>query len=65
MRVSGVEAEDYVLEVGPGSGSMTKYLCEAAHHVLSLELDERLLPMIRTFLAPYPNFELHQGDALT
>ena len=44
VRVSGVEAEDDVLEVGPGSGSMTKYLCEAAHHVLSLELDERLLP---------------------
>ena len=65
VRVSGVEAEDDVLEVGPGSGSMTKYLCESAHHVLSLELDERLLPMIRTFLAPYPNFELHQGDALT
>lgn len=65
VRLSGVEQEDDVLEVGPGSGSMTKYLCEAAHHVLSLELDERLLPMIRAFLASYDNFELHQGDALT
>lgn len=65
VRLSGVGQEDDVLEIGPGSGSMTKYLCQAAHHVLSLELDERLLPMIRAFLAPYPNFELHQGDALT
>lgn len=65
VRLSGVGPEDDVLEIGPGSGSMTKYLCQAAHHVLSLELDERLLPMIRAFLAPYPNFELHQGDAMT
>lgn len=65
VRLSGVGPEDDVLEIGPGSGSMTKYLCQTAHHVLSLELDERLLPMIRAFLAPYPNFELHQGDAMT
>lgn len=65
VRLSGVGPEDDVLEIGPGSGSMTKYLCQAAHHVLSLELDERLLPMIRAFLAPYDNFELHQGDAMT
>ena len=65
VRLSGVGPEDDVLEIGPGSGSMTKYLCQVAHHVLSLELDERLLPMIRAFLAPYPNFELHQGDAMT
>lgn len=65
VRLSGVGPEDDVLEIGPGSGSMTKYLCQAAHHVLSLELDERLLPMIRAFLSPYPNFELHQGDAMT
>lgn len=65
VRLSGVDAEDDVLEVGPGSGALTKHLCQAAHHVLSLELDERLLPLIRTFLAAYDNFELHQGDALT
>lgn len=65
VRLSGVGPEDDVLEIGPGCGTMTKHLCQAAHHVLSLELDERLLPMIRAFLAPYANFELHQGDALT
>lgn len=65
VRLSGVDAEDDVLEVGPGSGALTKHLCQTAHHVLSLELDERLLPLIRTFLAAYDNFELHQGDALT
>ena len=42
VDASGVTENDDVLEVGPGSGSMTKYLCQRAHHVLSIELDERL-----------------------
>ena len=52
VDLSGVTAEDDVLEIGPGSGSMTKYLCQAAHHVLSVELDDRLIPLL-------------QGDAMT
>ena len=42
VRLSGVGPEDDVLEIGPGSGSMTKYLCQAAHHVLSLDDFARL-----------------------
>lgn len=38
VELSGVTKEDDVLEVGPGAGSMTRYLCQAAHHVLSVEI---------------------------
>lgn len=62
---SGVTAEDDVLEVGPGSGSMTKYLCRAAHHVLSVELDDRLIPLLSAFMADYDNFTLVHGDVMT
>lgn len=65
VDASGVTAEDDVLEVGPGSGSMTKYLCRRAHHVLSVELDERLIPLLTAFMAEYDNFTLVQGDVMT
>ena len=65
VDLSGVTAEDDVLEIGPGSGSMTKYLCQAAHHVLSVELDDRLIPLLQGFLAEYDNFTLVHGDAMT
>ena len=65
VDLSGVTAEDDVLEIGPGSGSMTKYLCQAAHHVLSVELDDRLIPLLQGFLAEYDIFTLVHGDAMT
>ena len=62
---SEITKDDDVLEIGPGAGSMTKYLCEAAHHVLSIELDERLIPLLTAFLAERDNFTLVQGDVMT
>mgnify|MGYP000109653453 CR=1 FL=1 len=62
---SEITKEDDVLEIGPGAGSMTKYLCDAAHHVLSIELDERLIPLLTAFLAERDNFTLVQGDVMT
>lgn len=64
VAASGVEKEDDVLEIGPGSGSMTRHLCEAAHHVLSVELDERLIPLLQAFMHDKPNFTLVQGDVM-
>ncbi|MBP3637491.1 MAG: ribosomal RNA small subunit methyltransferase A [Clostridia bacterium] len=64
VQVSGVEKEDDVLEIGPGSGSMTKHLCDAAHHVLSVELDERLIPLLEAFMHDKDNFTLVQGDVM-
>ena len=57
--------EEDVLEIGPGAGSLTKHLCARAHHVLSLELDERLIPLLNTFMADADNFTLVQGDVMT
>ena len=64
VELSGVTKEDDVLEVGPGAGSMTRYLCQAAHHVLSVELDERLIPLLGAFMHEYDNFTLIQGDVM-
>ena len=64
VEQAGVTAEDDVLEIGPGSGSMTKHLCERAHHVLSIELDERLIPLLSAFMERYDNFTLVQGDVM-
>jgi len=64
VELSGVTAEDDVLEIGPGSGSMTKYLCQSAHHVLSVELDDRLIPLLQGFMSAYDNFTLIHGDVM-
>ena len=64
VKASGVTPEDDVLEVGPGAGSMTQYLCQAAHHVLSGELDERLIPLLGAYMNQYNNFTLVQGDVM-
>ena len=65
VAASGVTEQDDVLEIGPGSGSMTAHLCDAAHHVLSVELDERLIPLLEAFLREKSNFTLVQGDVLS
>lgn len=65
VAAAGVTKEDDVLEVGPGAGSMTKHLCRAAHHVLSVELDERLIPLLQGFMADFDNFTLVHGDVMT
>lgn len=64
VDLSQVTPEDDVLEVGPGAGSMTKYLCRQAHHVLSVELDERLIPLLHAYMEGYDNFTLLQGDIM-
>lgn len=64
VQSSGVTREDDVLEIGPGSGGLTKHLCRAAHHVLSVELDERLIPLLSAFMEEADNFTLIQGDIM-
>ncbi len=64
VRAAEVSPEEDVLEIGPGVGSLTKPLCEAAGHVLSVELDERLIPLLSAFMAEKENFTLVQGDVM-
>lgn len=55
---------DDVLEIGPGIGSLTRYLALAAHSVTSVELDKNLFPALESVLAPYRNVCLVHGDIL-
>lgn len=55
---------DTVVEIGPGTGALTEYLARAAKHVISIELDERMRPVLEEVLAPYPNVAIIWGDVL-
>lgn len=56
--------KDTVLEIGPGLGTLTRRLAETAGRVIAVELDERLIPVLRFTLAPYRNVEIVHGDIL-
>ena len=62
---SGVTKDEDVLEIGPGCGSLTKHLCDAANRVLAVELDERLIPLLRAFLDEKKNLTVVQGDVMS
>lgn len=60
-----IEKADVVLEVGPGLGSLTQHLAALAGQVVAVEVDRRLVSILRKSLRPYPNVRLIQGDILT
>jgi len=59
-----IKATDTVLEIGPGLGSLTRYLAASAKQVVAVELDIDLLAPLRAVLAPYPNVRVVHGDIL-
>jgi 16S rRNA (adenine1518-N6/adenine1519-N6)-dimethyltransferase len=64
VDAAGIEAEDEVLEIGPGLGGLTRYLAVRARQVVAVELDGDLLPPLREVLASCPNVRLVHGDIL-
>ena len=63
--VRGADVENKnVLEIGAGAGCLTSVLCQYAKRVLTVEIDEKLIPVLETVLAPYKNVKLVEGDAL-
>jgi len=60
----GADETTGVLEIGPGIGVLTKELCAVAGKVISIELDERLFPILHETLADCANLEIVKGDAL-
>jgi 16S rRNA (adenine1518-N6/adenine1519-N6)-dimethyltransferase len=64
VSAAELQATDTVLEIGPGLGSLTRYLAVSAREVVAVELDEGLLPPLKAVLAPYPNVRLIQGNIL-
>jgi 16S rRNA (adenine1518-N6/adenine1519-N6)-dimethyltransferase len=55
---------DTVLEIGPGLGSLTRHLAEAAQRVVAVEVDDDLLPALEDTLRPYDNVEVIHADIL-
>lgn len=64
VEAAGVGKDDFVLEIGPGIGTMTQYLCERARQVLAVEIDQNLIPILKETLSAYDNVEVLQGDIL-
>ena len=64
IAAAELAAEDTVLEVGPGIGTLTQALAETGAHVVAVELDRRLLPVLGKTLAGYDNIEIINEDIL-
>lgn len=62
VNSTGVTQEQGVLEIGPGGGAMTRYLCQKAGRVVAVEADESILPFLRLKTQDYANLTLVQGD---
>lgn len=64
IRAAGVTKDDFVLEVGPGIGTMTQYLAEAAREVVAVEIDRNLIPILEDTLQAYDNVTVLNEDIL-
>lgn len=64
IRAAEITKEDYVLEIGPGIGTMTQYLCEAAGEVIAVEIDSNLIPILQDTLSAYNNVTVLHQDIL-
>lgn len=64
VEEAGVTKDDFVIEVGPGIGTMTQFLCESAREVVAVEIDKKLLPVLDDTLSAYGNVEVINEDIL-
>ena len=65
VRAAEITRDDVVLEVGPGIGTMTQALAEAAGKVYAVEIDDKLIPILADTLSAYDNVEVIHQDILT
>lgn len=64
VNAAEITKDDVVLEIGPGMGSLTQYLLEAAKEVIAVEVDKMLIPILKDNLKEYDNLTLIHGDVL-
>ena len=64
IRFSEITKDDFVLEIGPGIGTMTQYLAEAAREVTAVEIDDALIPILKDTLKEWDNVTVIHGDIL-
>ena len=61
---SGITKDDFILEIGPGIGTMTQYLAEAAREVAAVEIDSSLIPILKDTLKEWDNVTVINNDIL-
>lgn len=64
IRAADITKDDFVLEIGPGIGTMTQYLAENARKVMAVEIDRNLIPILEDTLAGYDNVTVVNEDVL-
>ena len=64
INAAEITKEDFVLEIGPGIGTMTQYLCENAREVVAVEIDKNLIPILEDTLKEYDNVTVINEDVL-
>lgn len=64
IAAAEVGPEDFVLEIGPGIGTMTQYLAEHAREVVAVEIDTHLIPILEETLSDYDNVTIINADVL-
>lgn len=65
IEVVGPQADETIVEIGPGQGALTSLLCERAGTVVAVEFDRDLVPALREQFAGVSNLKLFEADALT
>ena len=64
IRSAEITKDDFVLEIGPGIGTMTQYLACAAREVVAVEIDKALIPILEDTLSSYDNVTVINEDVL-
>lgn len=64
IRAAEITKEDFVLEIGPGIGTMTEYLAQTAGRVAAVEIDKALIPILEETLSEYDNVRIINADVL-
>lgn len=64
IAAAEITKEDFVLEIGPGIGTMTQYLAQAAGRVAAVEIDKALIPILKDTLSGYDNVMVINEDVL-
>ena len=64
ISAAGIGPDDFVVEIGPGIGTMTQYLAHAARGVAAVEIDKALIPILQDTLSAYDNVTVINEDVL-
>ena len=64
IKAAEIKKDDFVIEIGPGIGTLTEHLCNNAREVLAIEIDRKLIPILEETLSQYSNCTIWNKDIL-